>query len=96
MVFPQAGILREAGTVDQLEAALRVSADVIGGIDPCQLDRDPKGHLDLVFGLAEKYGVEVDVHLHEPGELGVFSTELILERTRALGMQGRVTRLALV
>ena len=91
MVFPQAGILRETGTVDQLEAALRAGADVIGGIDPCQLDRDPKGHLDIVFGLAEKYGVEVDVHLHEPGELAVFSTELILERTRALGMQGRVT-----
>lgn len=63
----------------------------MGGIDPCTLDRDPKGHLDVVFGLAEKYQVEVDIHLHEPGELGVFSTDLILERTRALGMQGKVT-----
>lgn len=91
MVFPQAGILREEGTVDLLDAALRAGADVIGGIDPCQLDRDPARHLDIVFGLAEKYQVEVDIHLHEPGELGVFSTDLVLERTRALGMQGRVT-----
>ncbi|WP_329581092.1 amidohydrolase family protein [Streptomyces sp. NBC_01361] len=91
MTFPQAGILREKGTVEYLEASLKGGADVMGGIDPCTLDRDPKGHLDVVFGLAEKYQVEVDIHLHEPGELGVFSTDLILERTRALGMQGKVT-----
>ncbi|AMB59030.1 amidohydrolase family protein [Microterricola viridarii] len=91
MTFPQAGILREPGTVEVLEESLRQGADVMGGIDPSQLDRDPAKHLDIVFGLAEKYQVEVDIHLHEPGELGVFSTELILERTRALGMQGKVT-----
>ncbi|GED86298.1 amidohydrolase family protein [Streptomyces sp. 6-11-2] len=91
MTFPQAGILREKGTVDYLEASLKSGAEVIGGIDPCSLDRDPKGHLDVVFGLAEKYQVEVDIHLHEPGHLAVFSTDLVLERTRALGMQGKVT-----
>ncbi|MCX4531246.1 amidohydrolase family protein [Streptomyces sp. NBC_01669] len=91
MTFPQAGILREKGTVDYLEASLKAGAEVIGGIDPCSLDRDPKGHLDIVFGLAEKYQVEVDIHLHEPGHLGVFSTDLVLERTRAVGMQGKVT-----
>jgi len=91
MIFPQAGILREAGTVELLEEALKQGADVMGGIDPCELDRDPVRHLDVVFGLAEKYQVEVDIHLHEDGALGVFSTELVMERTRALGMQGKVT-----
>ncbi|BDV30230.1 amidohydrolase family protein [Microbacterium terricola] len=91
MTFPQAGILREAGTIELLEESLKQGSDVMGGIDPSQLDRDPARHLDIVFGLAEKYQVEVDIHLHEPGALGVFSTELVLERTRALGMQGKVT-----
>lgn len=91
MAFPQAGLLREEGTVELLEEALKSGATVMGGIDPCMLDRDPVRHLDIVFGLAEKYQVVVDIHLHEPGELGVFSTDLILERTRALGMQGKVT-----
>ncbi|MCE4024882.1 MULTISPECIES: amidohydrolase family protein [unclassified Microbacterium] len=91
MTFPQAGILLEEGTVDYLEESLKQGADVMGGIDPSQLDRDPVRHLDVVFGLAEKYQVEVDIHLHEPGHLGVFSTELVLERVRALGMQGKVT-----
>lgn len=90
IAFPQAGLLREDGSPQVLEDALRAGADVIGGIDPCTLDRDPVRHLDIVFGLAERYGVPVDVHLHEPGDLGRFSADLIIERTLALGMQGNV------
>ncbi|WP_122262576.1 amidohydrolase family protein [Ornithinimicrobium cerasi] len=90
IAFPQAGLLREEGSAQVLEDALRAGADVVGGIDPCSLDRDPVRHLDIVFGLAERYGVPVDVHLHEPGELGRFSADLVLERTVALGMQGNV------
>ena len=91
IAFPQAGLLRESGSADVLEEALKLGADVVGGIDPCALDRDPVRHLDIVFGLAEKYSVPVDIHLHEPGQLGLFSAQLILERTKALGMQGLVT-----
>lgn len=91
MAFPQAGLLLEPGTVFYLEESLKLGATVMGGIDPCQLDRDPVKHLDIVFGLAEKYQVDIDIHLHEPGHLAQFSTELIIERTRALGMEGRVT-----
>jgi cytosine/adenosine deaminase-related metal-dependent hydrolase len=91
IAFPQAGLLREAGSAEVLEEALRMGADVVGGIDPCALDRDPVRHLDIVFGLAGKYNLPVDIHLHEPGQLGLFSAQLILERTKALGMQGLVT-----
>ncbi|UYY82085.1 amidohydrolase family protein [Arthrobacter sp. YA7-1] len=91
IAFPQAGLLLEEGTVPLMDQALKAGANVMGGIDPCSLDRDPARHLDIVFGLAEKYQVPIDIHLHEPGELGVFSTDLVLERTRALGMQGKVT-----
>jgi cytosine/adenosine deaminase-related metal-dependent hydrolase len=63
---------------------------VVGGLDPSAVDRDPVRHLGLVFGLAERHGRPVDIHLHEPGELGAFAMELIAERTAALGMAGRV------
>ncbi len=91
IAFPQAGLLLEKGSAEVLESALKAGADVVGGIDPCSLDRDPVRHLDIVFGLAEKYQLPIDIHLHEPGELGLFSADLIAERTRALGMQGNVT-----
>jgi len=90
VAFPQSGLLIRPGTAELLDAALAAGADLVGGLDPCAIDRDPKGHLDVVFGLAEKHGKPVDIHLHERGELGAFSLELILERTEALSMQGRV------
>jgi cytosine/adenosine deaminase-related metal-dependent hydrolase len=90
VAFPQSGLLVRPGTLDLLEQALRLGAETVGGLDPCAIDRDPKGHLDAVFGLAERFARGVDIHLHEPGEMGAFSMELIIERTRALGMAGRV------
>ncbi len=68
-----------------------MGADCIGGLDPSTVDRDPAGHLDIIFDMAARYGIEVDIHLHEPGMLGAFAVELIAERTQALGLQGRVT-----
>ena len=49
-----------------------------------------RGHLDAIFGLSQKHGKPIDIHLHEAGELGAFTTELVIERTRALGLSGRV------
>ena len=91
IAFPQAGLLREAGSTEVLADALASGADVVGVIDPCALDRDPVRHLDLVFGLADRFQVPIDIHLHEPDQLAKFSTELILERVRALDLRGRVT-----
>jgi cytosine/creatinine deaminase len=91
VAFPQSGMLARPGTVELMEEALRLGAEVVGGLDPSGIDRDPKGHLDVVFGLAERFGRPVDIHLHEPAELGGFSMELIIERAKALGMAGRVT-----
>ena len=90
VAFPQSGMLVRPGTLELMEEALKLGVENVGGIDPSSIDRDPKGHLDAVFGLADRYGRGVDVHLHEPGELGAFSLELMIERTKALGMQGKV------
>lgn len=91
VAFPQSGLMIRPGTADLLDSALRMGADVVGGLDPCGIDRAPKEQLDIVFSLAERHGKPVDIHLHEPAELGAFSMELIIERARALGMQGMVT-----
>ncbi|MCX7384592.1 MAG: amidohydrolase family protein [Alphaproteobacteria bacterium] len=89
VAFPQSGLLRRPGTLELMDTAMRLGADAVGGIDPCSMDRDPKGHLDAVFGLAQRHGKGVDIHLHEPGEMGAFSMDLIIERAKALGMRGQ-------
>ncbi|MFN7000789.1 MAG: cytosine deaminase, partial [Elioraea tepidiphila] len=87
VAFPQSGMLVRPGTEALLDQAMAAGADVVGGLDPCAIDRDPVRHLDVIFGLAQKHGRGVDIHLHEPGEMGAFSLDLILERTAALGMR---------
>lgn len=91
VAFPQAGLLRDPGTLDLIDVALAEGADVMGGLDPSGYDRDPVEHLDQVFAMCERHQVGADIHLHERGDLGWFTMDLILERVRALGMHGQVT-----
>ncbi|QQN66867.1 amidohydrolase family protein [Bradyrhizobium diazoefficiens] len=90
VAFPQSGILASPGTPQLLDEAIRLGANLVGGLDPASFDRDIEKHLDVVFGVAEKHGVDVDIHLHDMGMLGAFEIEQIAARTRALGMEGHV------
>jgi cytosine deaminase len=90
VAFPQSGILKSPGTSELMDEAIAMGADLVGGLDPLSFDRDIKGHLDVVFGIAEKHRVDVDIHLHDAGTLGAMTIEEICVRTTALGMQGHV------
>ncbi len=91
VTFPQAGVMRALGVAALLEDSIRVGADLVGGIDPSEVDRDARGQLDTIFGIAERHGVGIDIHPHEPGELGLYGVQEICARTRALGRQEKVT-----
>lgn len=90
VAFPQAGILTCPGTVDVLEAAIDEGVEVVGGIDPEGMDGDSDGHLDVVFGLADRRGARIDIHLHEGGLGGIAQLHRIAARAKALGLAGRV------
>ncbi|MDD7836266.1 amidohydrolase [Paenarthrobacter sp. AB444] len=91
VAFPQFGLLSNPGTLELMEASLAEGADLVGGIDPLSLDGNLAGHLDAAFGLAGKYGRDLDIHLHDGGQGGLSQIRTIAERTVAEGMQGRVT-----
>ena len=90
VAFPQSGILTNPGTDKLLDEAVQRGCTLIGGLDPASFDRDVEKHLDVVFGIAERRGVGVDIHLHDGGTLGIFEIEQIASRTAALGMAGHV------
>jgi len=90
VAFPQHGIVTNPGTEELLADAATAGVRAIGGIDPAGMDRDPVRHLDVVFGLAERFGLDLDIHLHDGGTLGAWELELIADRTAALSMGGRV------
>ncbi|AKM32370.1 cytosine deaminase [Pandoraea faecigallinarum] len=91
VAFPQAGVMSCPGTAEVLEDAVRAGVQVIGGIDPTTLDGDPHGQLNVIFGIAEKHGTKIDIHLHEPGDIGLAQLHRIASRTQAGGLQGRVS-----
>lgn len=91
VAFPQSGLLVAPGTEDLLDAAVRAGAALVGGLDPAGHDQDPVRHLDAIFGIAERHGVGIDLHLHDRGSLGRWQLELVVERTRAASMEGMVT-----
>lgn len=92
MAFPQHGVIRTPGTAELLEEAARTGAiDPIGGIDPIGFDQALDEQLDLVFDIADRHGIGVDIHLHDRGEKGIKAMRGIIDRTRALSLTGKVT-----
>jgi cytosine/adenosine deaminase-related metal-dependent hydrolase len=90
VAFPQSGMLIRPGTVELLDSALAAGADVLGALDPALIDGDPVASLNATFELAGRHRKPIDIHLHEPGEVGAFTLKLLLDRVQALGMQGQV------
>ncbi|MBL1291528.1 amidohydrolase family protein [Streptomyces sp. For3] len=92
VAFPQHGVIRTPGTAELLEEAARTGAvDMIGGIDPGGFDQALDEQLDLVFGIADRHGIGVDIHLHDRGAKGTEALRGIIDRTRALSLTGKVT-----
>ncbi len=90
VAFPQCGVMRQPGTLDLLDQAVREGAEVIGGLDPQGIDGDAAGQLNGIFAIAARHGCGIDIHLHERGEQGAGSIAMICERAGALGLAGRV------
>ena len=91
VAFPQDGVLRRPGVLELLDRAAAAGVEHIGGLDPASIDRDPVGQLDGLFDIASRHGCGLDLHLHDPAELGAFQVELVLDRVERHGLQGRVT-----
>ena len=72
-----------------LAAAIAAGADVIGGVP--QYADEPLAFLDLLFEFAERSGLPLDMHIDEHLDHGRLLFAAVVERTRAHGMQGRVT-----
>lgn len=90
VAFPQTGLVTVPGTAELMEEALKLGVETVGGLDPAGIDRDPIAQLRVVFGLAERYDRGIDIHLHDPGELGVWQIGRIADFTQGSGLTGRV------
>jgi cytosine deaminase len=91
VAFPQSGVQSQPGIPDQLSAAIDAGADLVGGIDPIAVDDDLDGQLDTLFAIAEKKGVGIDIHLHDPGANGQREIAAVTRRAKSHCMAGHAT-----
>ena len=90
VAFPQHGLLR-SNSLPHMRRALEEGADVVGGLDPCLLDKDVNRSLTATFQLAVEYDRPVDIHLNEQNSLGLYTLNRICDMTEKYAWQGRVS-----
>ena len=92
VAFPQDGLIRDPGAVENVRQALRSGVDLVGGIPHIErVPRDGRRHLELVFDLAAEFDTNIDVHIDETDDPSSRYVEHLAALTIERGWQGRVT-----
>ncbi len=92
VAFPQEGIIRDPGTAELMDAAMREGADVVGGMPHWERDEQAaRDHIGVCMDLAQRYGADVDMHIDETDDPGSRTLAMLIDATVDRGWQGRVT-----
>lgn len=91
VAFPQDGVLRTPGGLDNLRRALDLGVDVVGGIPHFERTMaDGAASVKLLCELAAERGLPVDMHCDESDDPLSRHIETLAFETQRLGLQGRV------
>jgi cytosine deaminase len=92
VAFPQDGVVRDPGAEEYIEEALKLGADVVGGIPWIEYtDADAQEHIDRMFALAKKYDKPVSMLIDDAGDPTLKTLEMLAVTTIKNGWEGRVT-----
>jgi cytosine deaminase len=92
VAFPQDGVLRSPGGVDNIERALDRGVDVVGGIPHFERTMaDGAASVKLLCEMAAARGKLVDMHCDESDDPLSRHIETLAFEAQRLGLQGRVT-----
>jgi len=91
VAFPQDGLLRDPGAIDVVDEALRLGADVVGGIPWIEdTDREAQAHIDHAFDLAQRHDRPVAMLTDDAGDADLRTTAMLATTAIDRGWQGRV------
>ena len=92
VAFPQEGILSYPNGPELLEEALKLGADVVGGIPHFEFTREyGVESMKIMFDLAEKYNVLVDVHCDEIDDEQSRFLEVVAKEAYERGLGAKTT-----
>jgi cytosine deaminase len=89
VAFPQNGILKTPGMENMMNDALKLGADVVGGLP--DLEKNPEDQIDFIFEIAKKFGTNINCHLDQAYAPKPFSLPYMAKKTIEEGFEGRVT-----
>jgi cytosine deaminase len=90
VAFPQEGILRDPGAAELCEEALRLGADLVGGIPWIEYsDADAQRHVDWACALAARLGRGVAMLVDDAADPALRTTGMLAEALLAHGLAGR-------
>lgn len=91
VAFPQDGVVREPGAAELVRAAMKMGADVVGGIPWIEFtDADAQAHVDAMFDIAAEFDKPVSMLVDDAGDATLRTTEMMAVRAIKQGWQGRV------
>ncbi|AVA22625.1 MULTISPECIES: amidohydrolase family protein [unclassified Rhizobium] len=91
VAFPQDGYYRSPTAAQNLERALDLGVDIVGGIPHFERTMDEGAHsVRALCEIAEKRGLMVDMHCDETDDPLSRHIETLVAETVRLGLQGRV------
>ena len=90
VAFPQDGVGRDPGAAELCEEALRLGADVVGGIPWIEhSDREAAAHVEWACALAARTGRRVAMLVDDAGDPALRTTEMLAEAMLRHGLTGR-------
>lgn len=89
VAFPQHGLLN-GDVPEMMKEAMRNGATMVGGLDPAGIDKNIEKSLDTMMGIATQFDADVDIHLHDGGQVGFYTVEKLIELTKDANWENRV------
>lgn len=90
VAFAQDGLVREQGAEKLMREAMKLGADVVGGIPWIEYtDADIAEHVRICFQLAKEFDKPVSMLVDDAGDPGLRSLEVMALETIKTGWQGR-------
>jgi len=81
VAFPQDGVVREPGTTRLIKQAMKLGADVVGGIPWIEYtDEDAQKHVDEMCDIACEFDKDVSMLVDDAGDSGLRTLEMLARR----------------
>lgn len=92
VALPQDGVVRDPGAIDVVDEALRLGADVVGGIPWLEDTADEsRMHIDQVFDLAARHGCDIAMLTDDAGDPDLATTAALASTAIERGWTDRIT-----